>query len=67
MNSYYSEEELEKIGFKSYGRDVLISRKASIYGAENISIGNNEHIKMFYLSNLDTLIPLCENISVTIQ
>ncbi len=37
--SFYSNEELLEIGFKSVGEDVLVSRKCSIYGAANISIG----------------------------
>ncbi len=45
--SYYSNEELESLGLKSYGSNVLISRKASIYGAKNISIGNNVRIDDF--------------------
>ena len=44
MTSFYSEEELKSLGLKSYGKNVLISRKVSIYGAENISIGNNVRI-----------------------
>lgn len=44
MSSFYSEEELKKIGLKKYGKKVLISKKASIYGAENICIGNNVRI-----------------------
>jgi galactoside O-acetyltransferase len=47
MNSFYSEEELAQIGLKTYGENVLISRNASIYGAENISIGNNVRIDDF--------------------
>ena len=47
MDSFYSVEELKKIGFKSIGKNVLISRKASIYSAENISIGNNVRIDDF--------------------
>lgn len=39
MNSFYSREELKKIGFKSYGENVLISKKASIYSPEKIEIG----------------------------
>lgn len=38
-SSFYSNEELLEIGFKSVGEDVLVSRKCSIYGAANISIG----------------------------
>lgn len=40
INSFYSENELAAVGFKSYGKNVLISRKASIYFPELISIGN---------------------------
>lgn len=40
MNSFYSEEELKEIGFKSIGTNVLISKKCSVYGAQNISIGS---------------------------
>ena len=47
MNSFYSEDELKKIGFRSYGKDVYISRKCSIYGAEKIEIGNHVRIDDF--------------------
>lgn len=47
MNSFYSEEELIKIGFKKIGRNVLISKKASIYGAKDISIGSNVRVDDF--------------------
>ena len=47
MSSFYSDEELKTIGFKSNQRGVLISKKASIYGAENISIGSNVRIDDF--------------------
>lgn len=47
MNSYYSELELKQLGLKGYGSKVMISRKASIYGAENIEIGNNVRIDDF--------------------
>ncbi|NBJ96829.1 acyltransferase [bacterium 1xD8-48] len=49
MTSFYTESELSQIGFKSYGRNVFLSRKASIYGAENIEIGNNVRIDDFTL------------------
>lgn len=45
--SFYTGKELKKIGLKSYGKNVLISKKASIYGAENINIGNNVRIDDF--------------------
>lgn len=47
MTSFYSEKELQKLGFKFVGQKVLISRKASVYGAENIHIGNNVRIDDF--------------------
>ena len=44
MDSFYSQEELKNIGFQTFGRNVLISRKASVYGAEQISLGNNVRV-----------------------
>lgn len=47
MNSFYTEEELKEIGFESYGKNFLLSRKASVYGVSNISIGDNVRIDDF--------------------
>lgn len=48
MNSFYSRGELENIGFKSLGEEnIYISRKASIYSPQKISIGNNVRIDDF--------------------
>ncbi len=47
MTSFYSKDELEKIGFASVGVNVLLSKKTSIYGAKNISIGDNVRIDDF--------------------
>lgn len=47
MSSFYSEEELQELGLKSCGENVCISRKSSIYGAENISIGNHVRVDDF--------------------
>ena len=47
MTSFYDDEELRELGLKSYGKNVLISRKASIYGASDIEIGNNVRIDDF--------------------
>lgn len=47
VNSFYELHELEQIGLKTFGDNVKISRKASIYGAENISLGNNVRIDDF--------------------
>lgn len=46
-NSFYSKEELIGLGFCEIGSNVLISKKASIYSASNISIGNNVRIDDF--------------------
>lgn len=52
MNSFYSEEELKQLGLGGYGRNVWISRKTSIYGADKINIGDNVRIDDFcILSN----------------
>ena len=47
MNSFYSQEELSALGLKSYGKNVLISRKCSIYSAGDIELGNNVRIDDF--------------------
>jgi len=47
MNSFYTEQELSGLGLKSYGKNVLISRKISIYSPENISIADNVRIDDF--------------------
>jgi galactoside O-acetyltransferase len=47
MNSFYSAEELSNIGFASFGKNVLLSRKASIYKPEAINLGNNVRIDDF--------------------
>jgi acetyltransferase-like isoleucine patch superfamily enzyme len=44
---FYTKKELKKIGFKSVGKNVLISNKTSIYNPQNISIGNNVRIDDF--------------------
>jgi len=49
MTSFYSQDELAELGFAHIGEKVYISRKASIYGANNISIGNNVRIDDFVI------------------
>jgi len=44
---YLSEEQVQKIGFKSIGKNVMISDKACIYSAHKISIGDNSRIDDF--------------------
>jgi len=45
--STYSPVELEQLGFKNIGNNVHISRKASFYGIERISIGSHVRIDDF--------------------
>ncbi|RDU64782.1 acyltransferase [Helicobacter sp. MIT 14-3879] len=46
-NACYSQFELKNLGFKYIGNDVFISKKASFYGIENISIDSNVRIDDF--------------------
>ena len=45
--AYLTIEQLCSLGLKSFGENVLISEKASIYGASRISVGNNVRIDDF--------------------
>lgn len=47
MNSFYTQNELEGMGFESLGENVLISKKSSIYSPNKISIGDNVRIDDF--------------------
>jgi dTDP-4-amino-4,6-dideoxy-D-glucose acyltransferase len=42
-----SSEQIETLGFKSVGKNALISDKASFYGTERITIGDNVRIDDF--------------------
>ena len=44
---YLTEKQLSEIGFKSLGKDVKISDRASIYNAEQIEIGDYSRIDDF--------------------
>jgi galactoside O-acetyltransferase len=44
MSSFLSQEELDKVGFKSLGKNVLLSNTVRLYSPELISIGNNVRI-----------------------
>ena len=45
--SYLKDSDIKNIGFKSIGRNVKISDKASIYNPEEIEIGDNSRIDDF--------------------
>lgn len=47
MSSFYSEIELSELGLKSYGANVLISKKCSLYAPNLISLGSNVRIDDF--------------------
>ncbi len=44
---HYSEKQLESLGIKSFGKNVKISKRSSIYSPERISIGNDVRIDDF--------------------
>jgi len=52
-NSFLSAKELTKLGLKCFGVNVLISRKASFYSADMISIGNDVRIDDFCIFSGD--------------
>lgn len=62
MNSFFDKKEIDALGFKSVGDNVMLSRKASIYGASNIEIGNNVRIDDFCI--LSGKITLKSNIHI---
>ncbi|EQD33256.1 galactoside O-acetyltransferase, partial [mine drainage metagenome] len=45
--SFLDAAELKALGLDSYGKNVLISRKCSIYGASRIELGDNVRIDDF--------------------
>lgn len=47
MSSFYTLEEVQQLGFKSIGEQVLISKKACFYGIQHIRIGNHVRIDDF--------------------
>lgn len=47
MNSFYTNAELQGLGFSQIGDNVFISKKASIYGASKMEIGDNVRIDDF--------------------
>jgi len=46
-DSFLNNDELKALGLKSFGKNVLVSRKASVYGAKAISIGDHVRIDDF--------------------
>lgn len=56
QTSFYSAEELAQIGFKSYGKNVLISRYCRIYKPQNIEFGDKVRIDDFCVLSAGTSI-----------
>ena len=61
-SSFYSKDELQELGLASFGNNVLISKKASIYSASSIDIGDNVRIDDFCI--LSGRIALGSNIHI---
>ena len=47
MDSYYSQEELNKLGIRKIGNNIKISKKASLYNCEKMEFGNDVRIDDF--------------------
>jgi galactoside O-acetyltransferase len=45
--AFLARPELEAVGFKALGRNVLLSDRAAVYGAERMEIGDNVRIDDF--------------------
>jgi acetyltransferase-like isoleucine patch superfamily enzyme len=63
MNSFYNNSELSNLGFRSLGKNTLISKKVSFYGIENMNIGDNVRIDDFCI--LSGHITLGSNIHIS--
>lgn len=50
-NNFYTEEELQALGFISVGNNVKISKRASLYKPELMTIGSNVRIEDFCIVN----------------
>lgn len=64
-SKYYTEQDLLNFGFKSIGKNVLISSDARIYGEENIELGNNVRIDDFVtISALNGYVHIKNNVFI---
>ena len=45
--SFFTEDELKRVGLKQYGKNVLISRNAVLYHPDQLEVGNNVRIDDF--------------------
>lgn len=63
--TYYTEIQLKKLGLKLVGKNVKISKKASIYNFEKIEIGDNSRIDDFCV--ISGSIKIGNNVHITPQ
>lgn len=61
--AYYTQEQLESLGFKHVGKNVKVSDKASIYNCEQIKIGDNSRIDDFCI--ISGKIKIGRNVHIT--
>lgn len=47
QNSFFTKNELSELGIGAIGNNVLISKKASLYGCSEMKIGSNVRIDDF--------------------
>lgn len=65
--SFYTQKELQDLGFNFVGENVLVSRKSSLYGIKNISIGDNSRIDDFcVISASDNGIYIGKNVHIAV-
>jgi len=63
--AYYTNEELQNLGFKYLGKNIKISDKASIYDHSQIEIGDNSRIDDFCV--ISGKIKIGRNVHITPQ
>jgi acetyltransferase-like isoleucine patch superfamily enzyme len=63
MMAYYNTEQLQQMGFKSIGKNVKISDKASIYNCDQIDIDDNSRIDDFCV--ISGKIKIGKNVHIT--
>ena len=62
--AFLNEGHIKKMGFKSLGRNVLISDKAAIYNTDQIEIGDNSRIDDFCV--ISGKVSIGRNVHITV-
>ncbi len=63
-DGWFSEKEVEEMGFQKVGENVLISKKTSLYGCDKISIGSNIRIDDFVTISSSNKINIGSNVHI---